>query len=275
MNNKKYISAAIAMIAVASIATAIPAFADTGTPANQPGGGWSRGMHTGMGGMHGRGMKPAACGTVTAFNGNTITVTGKQFGAPNAGTTATAPASVTYTIDATNAKVTKNGAAGTIASIAVGDTIAVQGTTASGTENIAATMIRDGMMGGMGKMNGSGQAAPQFTGNGEPVVGAKVTAISGSTLTITNSSNVTYTVDASNAKIVQGPNTIAVTNIAVGDSVLVQGTVNGTAIMASTVMDQTRPANTTAGSGTTATNANAHPGFFGGIKNFFSHIFGF
>ena len=57
-------------------------------------------------------------------------------------------------------------------------------------------------------------------------------------MTVTNKSNVTYTVDATNAKIVQGQNTIAVSNVAVGDSVVVQGTVNGNSITASSVIDQ-------------------------------------
>ena len=81
--------------------------------------------------------RPAVMGTVSAINGNTLTVSGKK----GFGSTAT---TTTYTVDTTNAKITKNNTAGTIASIAVGDTVMVQGTV-SGT-NVNATTIRDGKM---------------------------------------------------------------------------------------------------------------------------------
>ena len=128
----------------------------------------------------------------------------------------------------------------------------VQGTV-SGTK-VTATTIRDGVMpGGMksGTGTGAGKGAPQMpsgiTGNGEPVVGGNITAINGSTLTITNKSNVTYTIDATNATIMKGNATSTLSNVAVGDSVVVQGTVNGTSVTASTVIDQGVPKTTTSG----------------------------
>jgi len=48
---------------------------------------------------------------------------------------------------------------------------------------------------------------------------------------------VTYTVDASNAKF-QGPNTVTIANISVGNSVVIQGTVNGTSVVASSIIEK-------------------------------------
>ena len=247
---------------------AVPVLADNPST-GQPNNGVGNGM---MYGRINKGMRPGIFGTVSSVSGNTITVSGKQglglaLGATN--TTLT-----TFTVDATNAKITKNNTAGTIASIVVGDTVSVQGTV-NGT-NVVATMIRDGVRNGLGKgldkagtNNGSAQL-PAITGNGQPVVLGTIATINGSTLTITNKSNVTYTIDATNAKIVQGPNTITVSGVKVGDTVIVQGTVNGTNITASNIIDQTKPASTT-----TPATAGAHGGFFAGIGSFFARLFGF
>ncbi len=104
----------------------------------------------------------------------------------------------------------------------------VQGTV-SGT-TITATAIRDGVM----------QVKPQtplIQGNGEPVVGGAVTANDGTTLTVTNKSNITYSVNASSATIEKGNATSSLSSVAVGDNVVVQGTVNGTSVVASSVID--------------------------------------
>ena len=267
MKIKKYNYVLMALATVAILATATPALAQTATTAQPNTGAWGRGMRN-------RGaMKPGVFGTVSAINGNIITVAGKQgFGA----VTTTAP--ITYTVDATNAKIMKNGTAGTMASIAVGDTIMAQGTL-NGT-NLVATTIRDGVMGqrgGPGEANKGGQTGQELSaivGNGQPVIAGTISAISGSTLTITNKSNVTYTVDTTNAKIVQGQNTISISNLATGNTVVVQGTVNGNSVTASSVIDQTRPAST-ATTGTTSGTAPQHQGFFGAIGSFFGRIFGF
>ena len=75
-----------------------------------------------------------------------------------------------------------------------------------------------------------------------------------------------YTVDATNAKIAQGPNTIAIGAVAVGDMVVVQGTINGTSVVATSVIDQKIA---------TTTTTQPNKGFFGSIGSFFSHLFGF
>ena len=238
-----------------------------------------------MMGMH----KPGVMGTVTAVSGNTITITAKQF-APRqwnaakgtaAPSTATPPTAttVTYTIDATNATVKKAGVASSVSNIAVGDMIMAQGTV-SGT-SVTATTIDDGfakgMGGGMMGQKGGASLATLPAGNGQPIVGGAVTAVSGTTITITNTAGVTYTIDASSAKFTKGATTGAtIANISVGDNVIVQGTVSGNAVTAASVIDQGAMPMAAAGTSSTGTtNSAPSRGFFGSIGSFFSHLFGF
>jgi hypothetical protein len=266
MKNKKYFYSFMTLAMFLTLAVAVPALADNNQSNNGVGGGVGGGMMFNRGNNRGM-MKRGIYGTVASVSGNTITVTSKLGSSTNAVTT-------TYTIDATNAKIIKNNVAGTISSILVGDTVVVQGTITS--TNVVATSIRDGVLnkGTRGDLNGN-QTPPvsPITGNGQPIVAGTVATISGSTLTITNKSNVTYTVDATNAKIVKGPNTITVSGVAVGDMVIVQGAVNGNAVVATSVIDQTKPASTV--TNTEGNNGQSHGGFFAGIGSFFAHLFGF
>ncbi|MCX6741268.1 MAG: DUF5666 domain-containing protein [Candidatus Parcubacteria bacterium] len=203
-------------------------------------------------------------GTVASINGTTLTITAKA--QPNRGTAAT------YTVDASKATVTKNSASSSVSNIAVGDTIMVQGTVSS--TSVTATSIRDGMAPGQkSKQN----ANPIIQGNGQPVIGGSITAINGTTLTVTNKSNVTYTVDASSAKIEKGNADSSLANVAVGDNVLIQGTVNGTAVTASSVIDQGAPRASSANPASSASNANRGfvGGLFGAVGGFFQRLFGF
>ena len=130
-----------------------------------------------------------------------------------------------------------------------------------------------------GRMWGSSStpATPPFQGNGEPVVGGTVTAINGSTLTVTNKSNVTYSVDGSTATVVKGNVSSSLANVSVNDDVIIQGTVNGTSVTASSIIDQ--------GVAPSGNASSTHPGagqpggfmgrVFGGIGGFFHHLFGF
>lgn len=237
------------------------------------------GNNTGSGRPH----MPGVFGTVSAVNGSTLTLESKGRG-PDA------QSAKTYTVDATNAVVLKNGATSTLSSVAVGDMVSAQG--AVNGINVTATKLRDGMgmrgngnMGrGDGQQHGMGQGGGAgFSGDGNPVVGGNVTAINGSSLTVTNKSNVTYTIDATNAKVQKGNSSSTVSAIVVGDNVLVQGTVNGTSVAASSVIDTgvAHTQNTNAPRGddnTTAQSPQDHGnggGFFGGIRNFFHNIFGF
>ena len=268
---KKIISMGAGLALLTGTAFAAPALAQTNTSStDHPGPSWQGGQGQSGYRMGGPGMmKPAVFGTVTGVNGNIITMNGKQgFGSTTA--------SVTYTVDATNATVKKNNATSTVSSIAVGDTIVAQGTI-TGT-NVVATSIRDGVMmrtggpGMPGQRPGGGPGTASSTpilGNGQPVIAGTVSAITGSSLTITTASNVTYTVDASNAKVLSGQTPSSLSSVAVGNKVVIQGTVNGTSIAASTVIDQSLTA-----TGPGATKGPAR-GFFASISQFFTHIFGF
>jgi len=277
MNNKKYVSWITAAGLVASLAIAGSAFAATAPQA------WSGGS----GGMHRGGGAPGVFGTVSAVNGTTLTVTAKaRPTAANANAAAVASATV-YTVDASNAKVYKGSSTSTVSvsNIATGDTVMVAGTVSG--SNITATSIRDGVGGTMGRVNrGASSTTPRtmpttaIQGNGEPVIGGAVTAIDGSTLTVTNASNVTYTINAVNSTIIKNGTSTTIANVAVGDNLIVQGTVSGTSVTASSVIDQGVKSGNTSSSGVSASSGSHGGGFgFGGvfsaIGGFFKHLFGF
>jgi hypothetical protein len=285
--NKKYILALAGAGLLASLTLALPAFAQTQVSANVGvNGGGGMGMKGSFRGGPGPARIPGVFGTVTAVNGTSLTVTSKAFGFQHGSSTVPTTESPTiYTVDASNATVYKDNATSSLSNLAVNDTVMVQGTI-SGT-NVAATVIRDGvvpgMAGGTGGMRGdfdhgasstrmNASSTPIITGNGEPVIAGSVSAISGSSLTVTNASNVTYTVDASNAKIIKDGTSTAFSNVATGDNIVVQGTVDGTSITASSVIDQGTGNNT---SSTPPAGGNRGGGFLGTIGSFFKHIFGF
>jgi hypothetical protein len=160
-------------------------------------------------------MGPGVMGTVSAISGNTITVTGKD--------------NTSYMVDATNAKILKGAegaapATGSISDIKVGDTVGVRGTV-TGT-SVAATEITDGVF-----MHG----VPGGYGKGPGVAGT-VSAINGNTITITGKDGVSYTIDAASAAVTK-VSTVAVSDIQVGDSIGVDGTVSGTTVTAKHIMD--------------------------------------
>jgi hypothetical protein len=206
-------------------------------------------------------------GTVSSVNDNTLTVTSKTgFGAKGQNGTTT-----TYTVDASNATITKSGATSTVSNIVAGDTVMVKGTV-NGT-NIVATSIFDGVAEkGKGVLQNQN---PIISGDGQPMIAGTVTSINGSTVSVTNKGNNTYTIDASSATIKKGGiENATVSNIAVGDNIVAQGAVTGTSMTASSVIDQGgAPANSTSGSANN--NPGAHVGFFGNVINFFKHLFGF
>jgi len=71
-----------------------------------------------------------------------------------------------------------------------------------------------------------------------PATLATVTAVSGTTLTVTAKNGEVYTVDASNATVTRIPaDSIIAADIAVGDTVLVQGSLSGSTIAATRIMD--------------------------------------
>jgi hypothetical protein len=212
--------------------------------------------------------RPAVVGTVASVSGDTLTVNSKNW---QRGTTATPTTSTIYTVDATNATVTKSGATSSVSAIAVGDTVMVQGTV-SGT-SVTATSIRDGMMGRMGQMPPAGMSwgrnassTPLIQGNGEPVIGGSVTTISGTTLTVSTQNGTAYTVDASSATVEKGGAASTISAVAVGDRVIVQGAVTGTSVAASSVIDQAT---------SSAPIGGGKRGVMSAIGGFFTRLFGF
>ncbi len=217
-------------------------------------------------------------GVVTGVSGSAITLDATQ-------RQNVAAAVKTYTVDTTNAKFIKNGAESTLSAIAMGDHIMVQGTVNG--QNVTATLVRDGMEFG-GPREGVGMAtgtrasrgrgiehsavAGLPTGNGQPVIAGTVTEVRGNAVTITNRGNIPYTVDVTNANIQKAGATSTASGIAVGDNVIVQGSVSGTTITATSFIDRgVMP--------TVQANANDAPapqsrvGIWGHVKNFFSRFF--
>ena len=242
---KKNIYGALALVILGTFAVASRVGAET-KPTNRPAqksemmrNGVKDGIRKGF-----ENMKPAVVGKVTAINGKILTITGGEGferGRDDDKTRATTTPvnNKIFTVDATNATVFKSNATSTFATIAVGDTVAVQGTI-NGT-TVVATSIHDNQMGG--------QPRPIMQGNGQPIIAGTISAISGSSVTITNNSNTAYSVDASAVK--------NISDLKVGDTVVVQGTINGTSVTASSITNHTKKS------------------FFGGMGQFFMRMFGF
>ena len=152
-------------------------------------------------------------GTVTSISGAVITVTAKK--------------NVTYTIDTTSAKFVGGmmGDSLTLSNILTGDRINARGAL-TGT-NLAATSISDM----------SYIARTVFSG--------KVTAVSGSTITLVKNKNVTYTVSVGSATLKKGfgknAKTISASSVAVGDRLTVVGSLTGTDVTATSGTDAGTP----------------------------------
>jgi hypothetical protein len=272
MKSNKFIGmlAVFAIIAGVSLAGSASAQSSSGMEGN----GWGGPQRQGsiQGGMMRGGQGRGILGTVSSVSGNTITVNvaaRKGFGTS---TQATAVAAATYTIDASGATVYKNNATSSVSNIVSGDTVMVQGTV-SGT-NVTAKVIRDGKMPmeNFQKGNRATSTEQMISGDGNPVVAGTVSAISGNTITLKNNSNTQYTVDASSADIKKGEATSSVSSISIGDNILVQGTVNGSSVTATMVIDQSaKPGNDNNG----GRPEGGVKVFFGKIGGFFMHLFGF
>lgn len=204
--------------------------------------------------------KPRTIGTVTAISGTTLTI--KDIRKNSA---------ITYTVNTTSSTVImKNGNTAVFTSIAMGDKVSVQGTITGTT--ITATKINVGQNENELE-NEKNLNNPIIVGDGSPVVAGTVASISGNTITIKNKSNVTYTIDATNAKVQSNGSVSTVSGIAVNDNVIVQGTINGTSVTASLIIDQkTKTANP---NNDQNENKPKPRGFWGGIGNWFKNLFGF
>lgn len=168
-------------------------------------------------GMFKRERAPHVGGTISAINGTVVTVTGNE---RHPGT---------FTVETSGATFKKDGADATLASFAVGDKLHVKGTI-NGTQ-VTATEVVGGMQ-GFGP-HGKGKGGRH--GKGPGVMGT-VSAVNGSTVTVTGMNGQSYTVEAGSAKVrrmVEG----SLSDIAVGDRIGVHGTVNGTTVTATEIMD--------------------------------------
>jgi Domain of unknown function (DUF5666) len=169
----------------------------------------------GMMGMHGGG-KPGVHGEITAINGTTLTVKGMN--------------SETYTVDASDAeiRVFTEGEGlddASVSDLRVGDTVGVRGSI-DGT-NVDASDIMSGIP--EGRMGGRGH-------HGKHGVMGEVTAVDGSTITVTGLNGTSYTIDASDApvsRVVEG----SLSDIKVGDRIGVQGSIDGATVDAKRIMD--------------------------------------
>jgi hypothetical protein len=221
-------------------------------------------------------------GRITAINNNTITITMSGYHGMNGmkNVSSSTSATTSFTINAANATITKDNATTSIGSFSVGDTIFVEGAISG--NNIIATMIYDEMTLKNGHLNKwkSDELMAQLQGNGQPVIAGNVTAINGNILTVTNRSNVTYNVDATNSRIITstGSSTLGtstISSIQAGDLVIVQGQVNGNTIMASTVLDYGMENATSSSQNNQWNGKNSPRGMMKAIGNFFSRLFGF
>jgi hypothetical protein len=208
--------ATIAIIGAVGVTAGITSIASAAVGAATTSGTVTTGTTAGTASKGPHRFAPGVRGTVSSISGTTIVVAGKD--------------GTNYTVDASGAAFHK-AAAGTapasvtIADIKTGDTVTIRGTV-SGTA-VTATDVLDGMM-GMGGQGGMGMM-------GRKGVEGTVSAINGTTLTITNADGTSYTVDASKATVTKTVSE-AVSDIKVGDTLGVDGTVSGTSVAAVHIM---------------------------------------
>lgn len=155
-------------------------------------------------------FSPATIGTVTAINGNSITMTSKN--------------GTSYTVDATTTKITKADATTTLANIQVGDSLFVRGTT-TGT-NIVATNIIDGITKAKGFEKNEKHSAKANLYFGT------IAAVNGSSFTIQGESRSTttaVTVNTDSATVfTKDGQTASLGDLTVGQRVTVKGTKDNT-----------------------------------------------
>ena len=173
------------------------------------------------------GPKNMVFGKVSAINGNTLTVTGQN--------------QTSYTIDVTSAKLSKgfmkNAATITLADIKVGDMVSATGTITS--TSVVATSLNDMGTPPVGGHRPTGMGTTKRTH--APMVMGTISAVSGNTLTLAARNNTTYDVDATNAKITKGfgknATTEPVAALTTGDHIAATGSLNGTTVTATSIMD--------------------------------------
>jgi hypothetical protein len=252
-------------------------------------GGPGNNMQGGPGGrMGGEKIDQGTIGKVTAISGTTITMEGGKNAPPDNSTTGS---TITYTVDASGSTFTKESAPSapatntkTTKTTKITEGNQITNTTITITDIKINDMIRVN-----GTVNGTSITAKtttlmSFQNNGQgadPMIIGTVTANNGTTLTITSqergrpkmdtnnnaatATTTTYTVNTSSATVKKSSastngnsapseTTITVADIVVGDTIRVQGTISGTSITATTIIDDKTNSNPSKNGGNTNLN---------------------
>ena len=86
---------------------------------------------------------------------------------------------------------------------------------------------------------GNALAAQTTTTAAPKGIAGSVTAINGDTISVTAKNNTVYSVDATNAKMTEAGAATTISNIQVGDTLTVRGTISGTSVSATNIVDGT------------------------------------
>ncbi len=189
-------------------------------------------------------LKPGITGTVTGITGTSLTVKNNQ--------------GAMFAVETANAKLQKEkGTVITISDIKIGDTVFVQGTVSGNT--VAATNVFDVQI-----------YAEKAEEAYNPDISGKVTVLNGLTWTVVTDNNTSYTVDVSNAKLRTLRNgevssKYSVSNVKVGDTVWLKGSMSGTTFVATSLVDTDL---------TVKAMVDTKVGFFHRIGNWFRGWFG-
>lgn len=160
---------------------------------------------------------PAVVGTVTAKTDTTLTIK-----AGNSGTI--------YVVDASNAKVRRGNDDISFSSISVNDAVVIQGAISGNT--IVATSIVTAK---------AGTVTKPMPNDMSGIIGT-ITATSDTSITIVGKNGTTYTVMTADASIWKDKNSKGgMDDLDVGDSVIIQGKVNGTSVTATNVVEVNLP----------------------------------
>ena len=298
MRRKKLFLFSLSMMAIVAVALVASSTFTIAANNTIQGGGLPQGNPPN--GQQGNFKNPGIMGTVSSISGSIITVKMND---------------ISYTIDASSATIKKitNSTGGSkptettisVSDIQSGNTAMIQGTV-SGT-SVTATEIIVGAFTGGSMNNGIATTSNRNQGrlpanpatstpknkiqNRSSAVIGTVSAISGTTITITSrqDTGITYTIDASNAKVTQGAGentqTSSVSDIKVGDVIEVAGaiSISATSIIEKGNMststesgniergnDNNQPQNNASDNKNGESDNTAHSsGFWSKIKNFF------
>lgn len=188
----------------------------------QSGGAAPSGSGNGYGYGYGGGRRPGgrgAQGQISAINGATLTLQTSDQNGTAATVQVTTTAATSYT----------DTAQGAVGDLAVGDSVVVSGQTSSD-GSLAATRIADrGTLSGQGAPNG-GQGRP----NGSFTAGS-IGSIDGSTITVELDDGTSMAVTTSADTAVTITRQSALSDLAVGQTIRVVGTLNGSTVTATAI----------------------------------------